>query len=275
MRSSRSGPEPGDRAAAVPARADGSTPTPPWAEPSEHIASELRTDTGTGLRSADAAARLESDGPNLLAESPPPTLAQRFLAQFTDPLVGLLLAAIVVSLLAWWSDGADEAPVESIVIALIVVANAVIGVWQEGRAIDAVAALRQLTSVQSTVIRDGRSRTLPSEQLVVGDLIVLAEGDAVSADARLSETHDLEVSEAPLTGESLPVAKSVLQSSPDAPVADRTCMVHSGTAVTKGRARAIVTATGDRTEVGRIAELLGSAEVDRTPLQRQIDQLSR
>ena len=247
----------------------------PWAVPVDDVIDGVRSDRDDGLAAAEAAQRLERDGPNELVERTPPSIWHRFAAQFTDPLVVLLLGAIVVSTLAWWSDGADGAPVESIVIAVIVLANAVIGVWQEGKAVDAVAALRRLVRLQVTVLRDGAALVVPSTDLVVGDVVALAEGDAVAADARLVETHGLEISEAALTGESLPVEKHTDVVVHDIPVADRRNMVHSGTAVTKGRGTCVVTATGAQTEVGRIAALLGEATEERTPLQRQIHELSR
>ena len=247
----------------------------PWAVDAADVTRRLQSNVETGLTVSEAARRLEVDGSNELHELEPPTVLRRFLAQFSDPLVGLLLAAIVVSLLAWWSDGADGAPTEGIVIGIIVIANAWIGVWQEGRAIDAVAALRRLAALHSTVIRDHRTIVVPSADLVVGDIVALAEGDAVAADARLVDNHGVEVSEAALTGESLPVAKSTGPIPVEWPVADRSNMVFSGTAVTRGRATAVVTATAHRTEVGRIADLIERSTNDRTPLQRQIDQLSK
>jgi len=239
------------------------------------LASEFATDVENGLSSSEAAQRLERDGPNELVESPPPSLTRRFIAQFDDPLVLLLLGAIVVSALAWWVDGADSTPVEVIVIVLIVLANAVVGVWQEGRAIDAVAALRALSAPHCLVRRDGVERRITTSELVVGDLVILAEGDAIGADARVVESWSLEVSEAPLTGESVPVAKYPGVIAPDLPVADCTNSVFSGTAVTRGRARVLVTATADSTEIGRIAALLADDGPESTPLRRQIDQLSR
>ncbi len=239
------------------------------------LAEDLATDPEHGLSSVEAARRLERDGPNELVESPPPGLGRRFAAQFDDPLVLLLLGAIVISALAWWFDGADTTPVEVIVIVVIVLANAIVGVWQEGRAIDAVAALRALSASHCVVRRDGIDVHVTTRALVVGDVVILAEGDAIGADARLVEAWSLEVSEAPLTGESVPVAKAPGAVSAEAPVADRTDSVFSGTAVTRGRGRVLVTATGARTEIGRIAALLADGDSEATPLRRQIDRLSR
>jgi magnesium-transporting ATPase (P-type) len=250
---------------------DAVTPTMSVAE----LTLELHTDVDRGLTASEAQHRLERCGPNELVEAPPPSLARRFGSQFDDPLVWLLLAAIIISGLAWWVDGADTTPVEVIVIAVIVLANAIVGVWQEGRAIDAVAALRALGAPQSVVRRDGLDVRIPTRELVVGDLITVSEGDAIGADARLVESWSLEVSEAALTGESVPVSKSPGTPSSDAVIADRADAVFSGTAVTRGRGRAIVTATGEDTEIGRIASMLAGGESVPTPLRRQIDRLSR
>ena len=239
------------------------------------LAESLGSDLADGLSAVEASRRLERDGPNELVESPPPGLVRRFVTQFDDPLVLLLLAAIAISALAWWFDGADTAPVETIVIVVIVLANAVVGVWQEGRAINAVAALRALSAPHSLVRRNGIDVRVPTRTLVVGDLVVLGEGDAIGADGRVVAAWSLEVSEAPLTGESVPVEKRPEPVSADAPIADRSDSVFSGTAVTRGRGRALVTATGTRTEIGRIAALLTGATEEPTPLRRQIDRLSR
>ncbi len=143
------------------------------------LADDLGSDLDHGISSVEAARRLERDGPNELVESPPPGLVSRFAAQFDDPLVLLLLGAIVVSALAWWFEGADTTPVEVIVIAVIVLANAIVGVWQEGRAIDAVAALRALSAPHCIVRRDGIDVRVTTRALVVGDIVILSEGDAV------------------------------------------------------------------------------------------------
>ena len=239
------------------------------------LADDLGSDLERGLASADAARRLERDGPNELIESPPRSLTRRFLAQFDDPLVMLLLAAIVISALAWWYDGADSVPVEVIVITVIVLVNAIVGLWQEGRALSAVAALRALSAPHCIVRRDGVDVRVMTRALVVGDIVLLVEGDAIGADGRLVESWSLEVSEAPLTGESVPVAKAPEPVPASAPVAERTDSVFSGTAVTRGRGRVLVTATGPRTEIGRIAALLADGDDETTPLRRQIDRLSR
>ncbi len=255
--------------------ADAPAQTLPWAERADDALRRLDADADVGLTSVEAAKRLERHGPNELVESTGPGAVARLLAQFVDPLVLLLLAAIVVSMFAWWSDGAGGLPVEAIVIAAIIVANAIIGFWQEGRAIDAVAALRRLSAPRCTIVRDGIATPMLTRHVVPGDIAVLAEGDAVGFDGRLVEAASLEVVEAALTGESLPVRKHTSALDRDTAVADRSNSVFSGTAIARGRGRALVTATGTDTEVGHIADLVGAAVQARTPLQRQIDRLGR
>ena len=246
-----------------------------WSMPADAVADRLGVDTEHGLAEPVAADRLDQVGPNALPRQTSPSLLRRFGSQFSDPLVGLLLGAIVVSLFAWWSRNESTLPVEAIVIAAIVVGNAVIGVWQEGKATKAVAALRELTSETSSVVRNGRVVNIATSQLVPGDIVLLAEGDMVGFDGRLVEAVSFEVDEASLTGESAAVAKSTAVLDGHVDVADRVNMVMSGTSVGRGRGRAIVVATGLRTEVGRIATLLDEAADEPTPLQRQVARLGR
>jgi P-type Ca2+ transporter type 2C len=246
-----------------------------WAMEPSAVASELDVDLDVGLGDGAADDRLARFGPNELSHDDGPSLLRRFFSQFTDPLVGLLIAAIVISLAAWTIEDSSSVPVEAIVIALIVVANAVIGLWQEGRATRAVDALRRLTAAHSTVVRDGERRSVSTTELVPGDVVVLAEGDVVGFDGRLVESASLEVNEAALTGESMAISKHTELVPSDAPVADRSNMVLSGTSVVKGRGRAVVVGTGHETEVGRIATLLGDTDVEPTPLQRQVARLGR
>jgi magnesium-transporting ATPase (P-type) len=254
---------------------DGSRGDPWWAEQVEVVAERVGTDPDRGLSATEAGDRLARFGPNELERRRGPGPMRRLLAQFADPLVGLLLVAIVISTLAWWSHGTESAPVEPIVIALIVLANAAIGFWQEGRAIDAVESLRRLTAAQSTVVRDGITSRIPTSSLVPGDIVVLAEGDTVGFDGRVASVASLETNEAALTGESLPVHKDALALAERTELGYRRNMVFAGTAVVRGRGRAIVVGTGAATEVGRIAALLDEAAGEPTPLQRQVDQLGR
>jgi P-type Ca2+ transporter type 2C len=239
------------------------------------VAAELRTDVRQGLTSAEAAARLREYGPNELETEEKAAPWKRLLSQFADPLIYLLLAAVAVSLAAWAAEGADGIPWDAIVIAAIVLLNGVLGYIQEERAEQAVAALQRMAAATAAVLRDGRAERVAAADVVPGDVMLLAEGDAVSADARLVEAASLLVAEAPLTGESEAVLKDVAALTEPTGLGDRLNMVFNGTAVTRGRGRAVVTGTGMATEMGKIARLLGSTEEQRTPLQREIDHIGR
>jgi magnesium-transporting ATPase (P-type) len=202
-------------------------------------------------------------------------MLRRLLAQLVDPLVLLLVAAVVVSLVVWVVDGTRGLPFDAIVIAVIVVLNAVLGLVQEAKAEHAVAALQRMAAIIATVVRDGREQTVDVRDLVPGDVLLLSEGDAVPADGRVLEAAALAVSEASLTGESVPVLKSGDPTAIDTPVAERTSMVHGGTAVVSGRGRVVVTATGMASQVGTVARLLNSTEQPATPLQREVDRVGR
>jgi magnesium-transporting ATPase (P-type) len=239
------------------------------------VARTLRTDLERGLSPEEAARRLAQDGPNELRAAPPVPLWRRILAQFQDPLVYLLLAAVVVSLAAWAIEGRHAWPVDAIVIALVVVVNAVLGYAQEAKAENAVAALAQMTAVTSSVLRDGQVKRVPSAQLVRGDVLVLGEGDSVGADARLARAAALRVQEASLTGESVAVLKDPATLGAPAALGDRLDMVFKGTAIAQGTGRAIVTATGMRTEMGSIAEMLEATVEEPTPLQKEVGRIGR
>ncbi len=239
------------------------------------VAASLGTDVRRGLSTAEAAVRLARLGPNRLETVRPVPAWRKFLGQFADPLVYLLLAAVVVSLVAWLLEGGKEAPFDAIVISAILVANAVLGYVQEARAERAVAALQRMAAATAGVLRDGHEVRIPADDVVPGDVLLLAEGDAVAADGRLVETASLTVAEASLTGESEPVLKDVAPIATPVELGDRVNMVFSGTAVARGRGRAIVTATGMATETGNIAALLGRTGEQRTPLQREVDRIGR
>ncbi|HEX5696098.1 MAG TPA: cation-transporting P-type ATPase, partial [Acidimicrobiia bacterium] len=247
----------------------------PWRRSSEEVVADLGTDAERGLTSAEAAARLERHGANRLEATKPVPAWRRFARQFADPLIYLLLAAVAVSLGAWLVEGRQGVPFEVIVILVIVVLNAVLGYVQEARAEQAVAALQRMSAATAGVIRDGRELRVEAAELVPGDILVLAEGDAVSADARLLVGASLMAGEAPLTGESESVAKDTSAIEVETGLGDRVNMVFSGTAVTRGRGRAVVTATGMTTEIGNIARLLGATEEPRTPLQREVATIGR
>ena len=251
------------------------SPPAPFAEDPEAVAAAHGADLAEGLTGAEAARRLAADGPNELPSTPPEPAWKRLLAQFRDPLVYLLLGAIVVSAVTWALEGAHGAPVDALIILLVITLNAVLGFVQESRAADAVAALSAMTAATSTVLRDGSRRVVPSSELVVGDLLVLGEGDQVGADARLVQAAALRVIESSLTGEADAVVKSADAVAPDADLAERSSMVHRGTSVAQGTGRAVVVATGADTEMGAIARMLDSVEEEDTPLQREITRISK
>ncbi len=247
----------------------------PWLRDAGEVAEALGVDPGQGLSSTEAESRLQRFGPNQLDAVRPAPEWQKFLKQFRDPLIYLLGVAVAVSFVAWLVEGADGFPFESVVIVAIVVANAVLGYVQEARAEQAVAALQRMAAATATVVRDGQTRTVPATDIVPGDVLLLSEGDAVPADGRLLESASLKVAEASLTGESEPVLKDAATLDGDVALGDRLNMVFSGTGVASGRGRAVVTATGMQTEMGRIAELLERTEQDKTPLQREVGFIGR
>jgi P-type Ca2+ transporter type 2C len=247
----------------------------PWLCNPAAVAAGLGTDPINGLAHEEVAARLARDGRNVLDSKTPVSAWHKLLGQFVDPLVFLLLAAVAISILTWMLEGRRGLPFEALVIAVILIANAVLGYVQEERAEQAVAALQQMAAPHSTVVRNGVEQRIDAVDVVPGDVLVLGEGDAVSADGRLVESASLTIAEAALTGESEPVLKDAATLAGAVALGDRINMVFSGTAVTRGRGRAIVTATGMSTEIGRIAGLLERAEEEATPLQREIGMVGR
>ncbi|WP_119287863.1 cation-translocating P-type ATPase [Azohydromonas sediminis] len=247
------------------------TPTPgsPWhALDAADVAARLGTDPERGLADDEAARRLQAHGPNALPEPPRRSALALFARQFKSPLIYLLfVAAALATVLGHLGDAG--------VILVVVIANALIGALQEGRAEHSMAALRRLAELQARVRRGGAERVLPARELVPGDVLLLAAGDAVGADARLLDAQQLQVAEAALTGESAPVAKLADALPAATALADRCDMVYAGTHVTAGRALAVVVATGSATEVGRIAELTQRAVEPPTPLERRIERFGR
>lgn len=244
------------------------------------LASTLGTDLQRGLTANEAAGRLRANGPNALRAKPPVPSWRRALAQLQDPLVYLLGAAAAVALAAWWFEGRGHPgaagwPLDAIVITAVVVLNAVLGWLQESKAAQAVAALKKMTTATSSVLRDGAVARVPSAELVKGDVLVLAEGDAVGADARLVQAAALKLLEAPLTGESEAVLKDAQPLRAAVALGDRLNMVFKGTAVAQGTGRAIVTATGMQTEMGGIATLLDTTPDAPTPLQIEVAYLGK
>jgi P-type Ca2+ transporter type 2C len=239
------------------------------------IAAALRTDVARGLSATDARARLAEYGSNELAGEKPVPAWRRFLAQFQDVLVILLLIATAISVALWVYERDAALPYEALAILAVVLLNATMGYVQEARAEAAVAALRAMSAADATVLRDGERRRTPAADVVPGDIVLVEEGDTIPADGRLYESVALQTAEAVLTGESLPVSKSTDVISGDAPLGDRHNMVFSGTSATYGHGSAIVTATGMHTEVGRIAGLLKATHDDATPLQRELNRTGR
>lgn len=247
----------------------------PWLEDGASVARRLATDPDSGLLSDEARARLTRIGPNRLDAAAAVPSWRKLLTQFADPLIYLLLAAIVVSVVAWLLEGAEGLPIEGIVIAAIVLANGVLGFVQERQAEQAVAALQRMAAPTAHVVRDGEEQPIAAAEVVPGDILMLGEGDAVSADGRILESASLTIAEASLTGESEAALKDAATLPGPAGLGDRLNMVFSGTAVTRGRGRVVVTATGMHTEMGRIATLLESTKEEPTPLQREIDRVGR
>lgn len=247
----------------------------PWSLDYAVIASKLDVDVANGLTTTEVVRRAQQFGSNELLPPKPVPRWRKFLAQLRDPLTYLLIASLFVSFLAWLFGGHAGAPTEAIVIAAIVVANATLGYAQEAKAEQAVAALQRLTATTATVLRDGHPKRVDARDIVPGDILVLNEGDAIGADARLVACANLEVMEASLTGESEPVRKHLNAEPRDAALADRVNMVYKGTAVSSGVARAVVTHIGLRTEVGRIAHLLEATTEEPTPLERELKRVGK
>ena len=233
------------------------------------------SDAGRGLASGEVQRRLARHGPNRLVAARPVPGWHRFLAQFRDVLVILLLAATAISAALWFHERSAALPYEAIAILAIVILNAVIGFVQQSRAEAAVSALRETTAPQARVLRDGSTAQVPASELVPGDVLLVEAGDQVPADARLIEATALRTGEAALTGESLPVSKHDGALDGEAALGDRRNMIFSGTSVTYGRGKGIVTATGMNTEIGRIATLLERAPAEETPLQEELAHLGK
>ena len=247
-----------------------------YSEPLEKLSSELAVDTATGLRPEEAAARLEQYGKNQLAAKKQKSIVMRFIDQFKDPMILILLAAAVVSFVVALNGHDAKEFFEPLLILLIVVANAIMGVTQEAKAEKALEALKELSAPHARVLRGGEQKVIDAVDVVPGDVVLIEAGDFVPADGRLLLAAGLRSDESALTGESVPSEKSAAANVPDnAPLGDRVNMVYSGCAVSYGTGRMLVTATGMNTEMGRIAGLLNEASDDTTPLQRQLAKLSR
>jgi Ca2+-transporting ATPase len=229
----------------------------------------------SGLSEAEARRRLAQYGANELTAEKPLPAWRKFVAQLADPLVVLLLVATAISAVLWFLERDASLPYEAIAIFAVVLLNALMGYVQEARAEQAVAALRRMSAAHASVLRGGARQRIAAAEVVPGDLLLVEEGDAVAADARLVQASALQTAEAALTGESLPVSKAVEPVPGDAALGDRRDMIFSGTAVTYGHGMAVVTATGMRTEMGRIAGLLKETGAEATPLQKELARLGR
>ena len=233
--------------------------------------------TEEGLSQAEASRRLEQVGPNKLKEGKKVSLFRKFLDELADPMIIILLVAAAISGVTAYYEGESFADV--IIILIVVIINAVLGVFQESKAEAAIAALQEIAAATSKVMRDGKMVTLKSEEIVPGDIVVLEAGDSVPADGRIIECASMKIEEAALTGESVPVNKLVkvlnLDGEKDVPLGDRKNMMYMGSTVVYGRGKAVITGTGMNTEMGKIATALSEAKEEETPLQIKLNQLSK
>ncbi len=248
-----------------------------YCEEKETVLKEFDT-TVEGLSEAEAAARLEKNGKNRLEAAKGKTIVQRFLEQLADPMIIILIAAAAISGVLAVIE--NDSFTDVIIIIAVVIVNAVLGVYQESKAEKAIEALQEMSAATSKVLRGGKVQTVKSEDLVVGDIILIEAGDAVPADARILESASLKVEEAALTGESVPVTKfidmiNLKEGEKDVSLGDRKNMLYMGGTVVYGRGTAVVTATGMDTEMGKIADALQQAEESATPLQIKLNQLSK
>lgn len=227
----------------------------------------------SGLSSKEAAERLEKYGANTLQEGKKKSLLEKFVDQFKDFMILVLLVAAVVSMFA---HSGDPDPTDAIIILAVVLLNAVLGVFQESKAEEAIEALKKMASPVASVLRDGHVEHIKGEDIVVGDVVILEAGDVVPADMRLFEVNTVKIEESALTGESVPVDKDLeIPSGDEVGIGDRTNMAFSSTNVTYGRAVGVVTSTGMNTEVGKIAHMLANTEEGKTPLQENQDALGK
>lgn len=253
-----------------------------YCEEKSAVLAEVKS-SEAGLTSAEAAARLEANGKNKLKEPEKISWFRRFLNAINDPMIYLLLGAALISTLTTlyqnMAAGANESYADLFIILFVVLINTVLSMVQESKAEQAIEALMEMTAATSRVLRDGETVTVKSEDLVVGDVIILEAGDAVPADCRILESFSMKVEEAALTGESVPVNKLVdllmlNESGKDIPLGDRKNMLYSGSTVVFGRGTAVVVGTGMDTEMGKIADALAQAEEEQTPLNRKLSELS-
>lgn len=247
-----------------------------YLESSSEVFGEVKS-TENGLTSEQARLRSAETGKNKLAEGKKTPLILRFLSQFADPMIIILIAAAVISAIT--SVLQKEFPSDVIIIMFVVIVNAILGVYQESKAEKAIEALQKMAAATTKVLRDGKVCEIPSEDLTVGDVVLLEAGDAVPADGRIFESASLKIEESALTGESVPVNKFIkaigLEWQKDVPLGDRKNMMYMGSTVVYGRGKAVITSIGMDTEMGKIAGALSSAKDEQTPLQKKLGQLSK
>ncbi len=247
-----------------------------YLESSSEVFGEVKS-TENGLTSEQARRRSAETGKNKLAEGKKTPLILRFLSQFADPMIIILIAAAVISAIT--SVLQKEFPSDVIIIMFVVIVNAILGVYQESKAEKAIEALQKMAAATTKVLRDGKVCEIPSEDLTVGDVVLLEAGDDVPADGRIFESASLKIEESALTGESVPVNKFIkaigLEGQKDVPLGDRKNMMYMGSTVVYGRGKAVITSIGMDTEMGKIAGALSSAKDEQTPLQKKLGQLSK
>ena len=232
--------------------------------------------SASGLSASQASTRLEEHGRNKLREAKKDSLVKRFLMQLKEPMLIILMIAAVLSVVTSYAAGEPEWS-DAIIILAVVLINSILGVFQENKAEKAIEALQEISAATSHVLRDGKVLTIPSEEIVPGDVVLLEAGDSVPADGRIIECASMKIEEAALTGESVPVDKQVdkIDAEGDVPLGDRKNMVYMGSTVVYGRGRAVITATGMDTEMGKIATAIQTAKEEATPLQIKLNQISK
>ena len=245
---------------------------PVYLQSVEEVFNEVQS-SPAGLSSQEVASRLEKYGANTLQEGKKKSLLEKFVDQFKDFMILVLLVAAVVSMFA---HSGEPDPTDAIIILAVVLLNAILGVFQESKAEEAIEALKKMASPVASVLRDGHVEHVKGEDIVVGDVVILEAGDVVPADMRLFEVNTVKIEESALTGESVPVDKDlVIPTGDEVGIGDRTNMAFSSTNVTYGRAVGVVTSTGMNTEVGKIANMLANTEEGKTPLQENQDALGK
>lgn len=250
---------------------------------SNEVLKEVKSNEN-GLTSDEAKSRLEANGKNKLQEPPKDSLFKKFIKSLADPMIIMLLVAAFISagttIYSNVVTGANESYADLFIILFVVILNTILSVVQESKAENAISALMEMTKATSKVIRDGQIQIIKSEDLVVGDVIVLEAGDAIPADCRILESHSLKVEEAAITGESVPVNKiadilMLSETSREVPLGDRTNMLYSGSTIVYGRGKAVIVSTGMDTEMGKIADALAQTDSQETPLQKKMAELSK